>query len=249
MKKLHSRSVVPSRTQKRGFTLIELLVVIAIIAILAAILLPALNSARERGRTISCTSNFNTAGKSLAFYSDANDDYMPPNTDDSFYCNDVHANGTPLPARGMARYWPQEPTFGLIFAAYCTNGVSQYVCPSAGEHTQVRFWPSFKVYYTMGLNSRFGTSYDVRNRKRTAFRHPSSLFTMGEYVYRSIGPGLFSDASDLQFTLRHSSAMNVLFGDGHVEVLKREQIPNDKSVSGSGEKAFWNPLADTSELQ
>jgi len=65
-------------SRKHGFTLIELLVVIAIIAILAAILFPVFAQAREKARTISCTSNFKQIALSITMYVQDYDEVMPP---------------------------------------------------------------------------------------------------------------------------------------------------------------------------
>ena len=65
-------------TQKRTFTLIELLVVIAIIAILAAILLPALQTARARGQAAACLSQMKQQGFLTQQYADRNKDFLPP---------------------------------------------------------------------------------------------------------------------------------------------------------------------------
>ena len=121
------------------FTLIELLVVIAIIASLAAMLLPALQQARERAKTISCANILNSIGKAFMLYADDNNDFLPechggstgPWTTDKF--------GTLAPYLGAVG---ERVTINQVWS----SGRSRFACPSQGPHVWVYTYTNNQVF-------------------------------------------------------------------------------------------------------
>ena len=118
-----------SRRFQNGFTLIELLVVIAIIAILAALLLPALASTKRKAQTIQCLSTMRQWGLALNLYASQNDDGIPRDGTDNggsyaCYTQATSGPGSPIDPAAWFNAWP--PAVGekpLWFYADPNDGI------------------------------------------------------------------------------------------------------------------------------
>jgi prepilin-type N-terminal cleavage/methylation domain-containing protein len=138
-----SRFSATQRPQRvDGFTLIELLVVIAIIAILAALLLPALTAAKERGKAIVCQSNIKQMTLAWLIYPSDNNDRLAPNHDGDVVNRFGQAIGMTMSWAANWQDWNAGNTEnfdktilqGAMLAPYLSKQLVLYKCPS--DHWQ-----------------------------------------------------------------------------------------------------------------
>ena len=232
-----------ARLEKKGFTLLELLVVIAVIVILASLLLPALASAKSKGRAISCLNNERQLGLATLLYAGDFNEALPYNVGANEIKNWV----------GLGWYWnwttpimDWEPghtdntntalvTLGGI-GPYSSRTASIYRCPSdhvvsdlqaaAGWTGRVR---SISMNAMVGDAGRYVIGgQNVNNLDYRQFfklgqiLQPSQIFVFIEEHPDSINDGYFLNHIDsLQWfhlpASYHNGAANLSFADGHLE--------------------------------
>lgn len=238
-KKLKSRKI---------FTLTELLVVIAIIAILAAMLLPALNSAREKGRSAKCVANLKQIGTALFNYADENNGWGPPSQGGGTvrvvfqgttrtwwpYYIALFAGGylpTPHPdVTVVASTTPPTPAE----AAQLGPVSSVMVCPSSDQNHGDYFGYAINSYLGGHNNNLTPDSVHRAWRRITdnrTLRNPSQIYYITDKKKGNV-INFAGTASGTYPDLRHSNRANVLCLDGHVETAVRE----DTVTSATGNR-------------
>jgi prepilin-type N-terminal cleavage/methylation domain-containing protein/prepilin-type processing-associated H-X9-DG protein len=251
---------------RKIFTLIELLVVIAIIAILAALLLPALGRAKDLGRRIACIGNFRQIG--LMHHAYASD------WDDHFVFEQVNRNPYPgQPGQAVFHWWEELPY------VYASGSFDVFLCPSwklppnppsqyensPGYRRPCDAWRLYKTYpdyiYFHGPNSPgwFATtalpnSFQDGKRLSRASSPSESLFNAdaswrppwGNYAMASTDPTLtqirdawlFPTTAGSVSPARHSGGLNLLFMDGRATWEKLENVANN-TMEASGKAKGW----------
>ena len=192
---------------KKGFTLIELLVVIAIIAILAALLLPALSSAREKGRQAVCLNNLKQMYIALELYANDYDELYPR-----------AAGGVPWDEVDI-----DDGTYGWMQQLFpYTQNKNIYKCPSDKNS---------KYSYFLGARAAYIATGGRANIQRKKIIYPSAYVLAGDTVgwnfndcdkddYSNNCVGGPANGTPYAEWRAHSGGQNILFADGHCKWYK-----------------------------